>query len=413
MKLRWPILAALLALLSLTACSGGPQPVAAPPGAAAPETATPTAAPQDDGGAAAVKQADALMVAGKYAEGINQLYETLGKYPDNAPAWELLTFGYNQLERYDPAMVAGLRAVALASTSPAAQFNAGLALAFSGSDRAAKHLEAAASANPQPYTFYLLGSAYATAGRPQDALAAFDRGLQKFSDSADLKRGKAVATSDINMDGKPDRVVVTTNTVVIKSGTNGSELLNWSANQSGNLQASVIDIGGPGPTVLINAPPLSAAVFSWDGTSPAARGTLGGNVYYVPSTRELKVNVVDREKGQATDQSLRMKDGKLTSVRTTVTSLKAAEPPPTNLFELNAALTGHNLALAFVGYNGQPLFDKLKTLPAEAVRGIIILPEPGGKYRLELHADGVLRATATATVATDNQAFLIKELTWR
>jgi|GEM_PF-4064623 len=407
MRLRLPITVTLVALI-LTACAGRPQPVSTPATPPSAPAAAPASAPQDDGGTAAVKQADALMVAGKYTEGINLLYDTLGKHPENAAAWELLTFGYNQLERYDPAMVAGLRAAALAPSSPAAQFNAGLALAFGGSDQAAKHLEAAVNANPQPYTFYLLGSAYPA----KEALAVFEKGLQQFPDSVDLKRGKAVAASDINMDGKPDQLAVTMDTVIIKNGTDGSELLNRKYDHPGNLQASIVDLGGPGPAVLINQPPMQAWVLGWDGKALATWGGLGGYVYYVPSTRELHATIMDREKGQSTGQSFRMKDGKLTVVRVTVSSFKGAEPLPANPLELNAALAGPNAAHAF-GDSPQSLFDKLQSLPAGALRGIILLPEPGGKYRLELHADGALRATATATVATDGQTCLIKEFTWR
>ena len=138
--------------------------------------------------------ADAARRAGDVDKAIAQLETLLGRYPDEAGAYEELAFHYLQRDR-SKAFATMERGVKAVPDDGPLHSSYGYALLSSGRyPEAIRELERYARLNPkEPNPYDSLGEAYIVAGQPQEALAVYAKALMIDPMFSSSRRGRAWA----------------------------------------------------------------------------------------------------------------------------------------------------------------------------------------------------------------------------
>lgn len=396
----------LLLILALSGCTAGGNRTVQPAAPSAPAGAetnkqppadkqTETSAAKDP--AELVKQADSLIVAGQHAQAVELLISVVGDFPENGPAWDLLSYAYARSGRFKASQAAGERAAFLAPDSAAVRFNAGLANARAKAfARAAEHLEQAVRLNDrQSDPSYYLGAVYESLGQRDQAARVYQQALAKFPADNDLKRAAAALANDLTLDGKPEQIAVVGGQVVVLDGGNKQELLRQPA--GAGTQTRVVDLAGPAPALLVQDP-VRITVF----VGSAGKGLVEAgqeridNLYYDAVERAL----VDRHEtdGTALIEVKQLQGAKLTVTRQWTQPARPAAPASRPaLFE--SVLSLNPLAFTEGAYND--LVRRLSETGQQAAAFPILLPASDGTFRFQIAVSGRVIATGKAQLTPD------------
>lgn len=221
---RWPV-AALVAILFVTGCSK-PAPAPAPVPAPAPEPAISTPAPYQPG----EKHRQALaLLENNTREAKDLLQALVAAEPENADAWNDLSFAQARLMQYADAVTSARKALALRPQFVYAEYNLGWALLNTNEWPAAKsHLEVNSKALPdRPEPLYALGLWFEMSGNTVEAVSYYQRAaqmeyapaMQALAKQADQKRRQTAADEAISRFPKvPPGVIRSVLTGYIPSG---------------------------------------------------------------------------------------------------------------------------------------------------------------------------------------------------